>query len=273
MKIAFLDSGVGGLTILESFQKYHTLHEHCDVLYLADTVNLPYGNKSLETLYNILIANLNWLYEQEVDYLILACNTNSALLDSTIKAKYPNMTIYSLLDYIDLLPVENINQHITVFATYATCATNIYLKRLQEKFPNVEQIACPELVPHIENFLKNPNIPEASTYIQKYINQSTVNSDNINYYIYGCSHYPYVHNTFQRYLPQAYAINPGDILAQNFKHFDRVLDSIEPLQFQCYTTSDTDLFATKLQLLSNNLNCVQYFSNQIELAQIFSRSV
>lgn len=47
MRIGMFDSGVGGLTVLKSFIKYHPNNEY---FYYGDTLNVPYGDKTKEEL-------------------------------------------------------------------------------------------------------------------------------------------------------------------------------------------------------------------------------
>ena len=57
--IGFLDSGVGGLTILDAVQHALPLY---DTLYFGDSANTPYGNKDEETLYKFVEAGeAQWL--------------------------------------------------------------------------------------------------------------------------------------------------------------------------------------------------------------------
>ena len=47
MKIGIFDSGIGGLTVLKRLLTDFPLNEY---IYFGDTLNLPYGTKSLEDL-------------------------------------------------------------------------------------------------------------------------------------------------------------------------------------------------------------------------------
>ena len=76
-KIAFIDSGIGGLSVLQAFWDYKSsskvLRKNTEIIYLADFFNLPYGSKSGEELQNILINNLTYLNDiEKVDLVILA---------------------------------------------------------------------------------------------------------------------------------------------------------------------------------------------------------
>ncbi|MBR4406751.1 MAG: aspartate/glutamate racemase family protein [Clostridia bacterium] len=72
-RIVFVDSGSGGLHILAKAQK---LLPHYEMIYLADTFNAPYGNKSkrkLEKIAENLVEFINTQFNPEI--IVLACNT------------------------------------------------------------------------------------------------------------------------------------------------------------------------------------------------------
>ena len=74
-KIGVFDSGYGGLTVLRSMVQ---LLPQYDYIYLGDNARAPYGNRSFETVYQYTRECVNWLFEQNCDLIILACNTASA---------------------------------------------------------------------------------------------------------------------------------------------------------------------------------------------------
>jgi len=75
MKIGMFDSGVGGLTVLKSVRK---VYDKVDIVYLGDTARVPYGIKSKETIINYAKESANFLINQNVDVILIACNSVSA---------------------------------------------------------------------------------------------------------------------------------------------------------------------------------------------------
>ena len=72
-RIVFVDSGSGGLHIMAKVQK---LMPHYELIYIADTFNAPYGNKSRGKLLQIsrsLVEYITSHYNPEI--IVLACNT------------------------------------------------------------------------------------------------------------------------------------------------------------------------------------------------------
>src|SRR5690349_1211007 len=75
MKIGVFDSGLGGLAIAEAI--IARLPEY-DYLYLGDTKRVPYGNRSQETIHEFLAEALTYLFANDCQLIIIACNTAAA---------------------------------------------------------------------------------------------------------------------------------------------------------------------------------------------------
>ena len=84
--VGFFDSGLGGLCILEAFKKECPLES---TVYIADSANCPYGNKSAEDIINLSDANVKRLLDKDCKMIVVACNTASAAALEYLRAKYP----------------------------------------------------------------------------------------------------------------------------------------------------------------------------------------
>ena len=74
-RIGVFDSGVGGLTVLKAMAEQIPAH----YFYFGDTARLPYGTKSAETVARYAIGATRFLEAQNIDLLVIACNTATAL--------------------------------------------------------------------------------------------------------------------------------------------------------------------------------------------------
>jgi glutamate racemase len=72
MRLAFFDSGVGGLSLLCAVYR---LLPDADYIYYADTLNAPLGNKNRREITSVLNKAADFLLRFEPDAVVLACNT------------------------------------------------------------------------------------------------------------------------------------------------------------------------------------------------------
>ena len=93
MRIGMFDSGVGGLTVLKSFIKYHPNNEY---FYYGDTLNVPYGDKTKEELIELSKKIIKYLENKKVDIIIIACGTISSNVYDDL-TKITNIPIYSII--------------------------------------------------------------------------------------------------------------------------------------------------------------------------------
>src|ERR1043166_510570 len=86
MKIGIFDSGLGGLVILRSILR--TKLRSYDFVYLGDTKNLPYGNKSQKQIFDLTKKAVEYLFEHDCELVIVACNTSSSQALRKIQQEY-----------------------------------------------------------------------------------------------------------------------------------------------------------------------------------------
>lgn len=75
MRVGVFDSGVGGLSVLESLLKAR-LFEH--IIYYGDTARVPYGPKDPTTIAKFSLEALDFFKPHNIDMLVVACNSVSA---------------------------------------------------------------------------------------------------------------------------------------------------------------------------------------------------
>ncbi|EFA74266.1 Glutamate racemase [Raphidiopsis brookii D9] len=192
--IGVFDSGVGGLTVLR--QVYQQLPNE-SVIYFGDTAHLPYGIRSQKEILGYVREILNWMEQQGVKMVIMACNTSSALTLETVRLEY-KFPILGMISPATKFAV-NVGKRIGVIATPATAKSNAYRQAIMELKPNVQvwQVSCPEFVPLIEqNRLHDPyTLAVAKSYLEPLLAQE------IDTLIYGCTHYPLLEPIIKTLIP------------------------------------------------------------------------
>ncbi|MBQ4634196.1 MAG: glutamate racemase [Bacilli bacterium] len=202
MRIGVFDSGLGGLTVLKSLSSKYPNNEY---IYFGDTLNMPYGNKTREKLYELSSKIVEFLIKQKVDLIVIACGTISSNNYQELKKNY-NIPIYDILTpTINYLKNNNLN-NIGVIATEMTIKSGIF-----DTIENIVQIACPKFVPLIEK--DKINTLEMEEAIKEYLTKDKI--DNL---VLGCTHYPLIGDKINEVLKRDINfINMGDILTQNIK--------------------------------------------------------
>ena len=198
MKVGIFDSGLGGLFLTKAITE--TLPEY-DYIYLGDTKNLPYGNRSREAVYELTEAAVDYLFRNDCELVILACNTASALALRKLQREYlpkhfPDRKILGVLIPMAEAAAEKRSRSIGVLGTIGTIESGAFIEEIRKIDPDVEivQSAAPLLVPLIEN-----NGMEWSNPILKEYLDPLRNADSI---ILGCTHYSIIRGEIERFLDE-----------------------------------------------------------------------
>ena len=160
--IGMFDSGVGGLTVLQEYQK---LMPNENYIYYADTKHLPYGNKKKEDIIAYTEKIVKYLLSKNVKAIVIACGTASSLAYEHLKEKY-NIPIFDIIT-----PVSNTirAKKIGIIATKGSVKSNVWKNKIQNSNPQstIYSQACPLLVPLAERNLEHSLI--SKMVLKKYI--------------------------------------------------------------------------------------------------------
>lgn len=150
-RIGLLDSGVGGLTVLAPL----TQKIVSDFVYLADTKHVPYGDRSAQELQELAVANVQFLLAQDVEIIIIACNTLSAIAFTHLKKSFPHIPIIGIIELVAQRAAQTTrSNNIGLMATTATITSGAYQNYFNKYHPYITltSTACPALVPLIEQY-------------------------------------------------------------------------------------------------------------------------
>lgn len=221
--IGVFDSGYGGLTILKEIQKQ--LPEY-DFIYLGDNARAPYGTRSFEVVYKFTLQAVEKLFELGCHLVILACNTASAKALRSIQQKDlinldPNRRVLGVIrPTVEILDGITQSNHIGIFATQGTIASNSYPLEIEKLCPAITVVseACPMWVSLVEN----GETDNAGTdyFIKKHVD-SIMNRDHlIDTILLGCTHYPILEKRIKHFLPKHInVISQGEYVAKSLKNY------------------------------------------------------
>ncbi len=183
--IGIFDSGIGGLTTVKALL---ARLPNAPFTYLGDTARTPYGNKSPETITEYALQDADFLVKQGATSLIIACNSASATAIEALRAAYPGMPLFEVIQpAVDAALALSPNR-VGVIGTRATVSSGIYQERLKAAQPKleVEAVACPLFVPLVEEGLLDA--PETKQIAKRYL--SGFRAHPFDALILGCTHYP-----------------------------------------------------------------------------------
>jgi glutamate racemase len=189
LKIGVFDSGFGGLTVLRALLP---LLPGAEFLYLGDTARLPYGSKSRATIVRYALSSTRFLLDQGADFLVIACNTATALALKEIK----DSTAVPVLGVIETGAGEaatwSKTREILVIGTDATISSHAYAAAARERGMRALEKACPLLVPLVEEgWVDHPVTAEViRIYLTELLEQAQEEGLDPDTLVLGCTHYP-----------------------------------------------------------------------------------
>jgi glutamate racemase len=209
--IGLFDSGIGGTSI---WKEIHELLPHENTLYLADSKNAPYGQKSKEEIIHLSCKNTEFLLNQNCKIIVVACNTATTNAIKELRAKY-DIPFIGIEPAIKPAALNSENNSIGILATQGTLTSELFYQTTQ-KFQNtkiIEQIGH-GLVPLIEN--GELDSVEMKRLLKEYL--TPMIEANIDYLVLGCSHYPYLIPQIKKILPKHIKIiDSGEAVARQTK--------------------------------------------------------
>ena len=184
--IGVFDSGVGGISVLKHI---HVLLPHESLLYLADSLYAPYGNKTAEEITARCMILADFLIAQNVKALVVACNTATAAAIDELRETF-DIPIIGMEPAVKPAAEASKNGVIGVLATVGTLKSAQFAALLESYGRNVKVVtqACVGLVECIER--GELDTPETKALIRLYATPLLAKgADTI---VLGCTHYPLV---------------------------------------------------------------------------------
>lgn len=184
--IGVFDSGVGGLSVLRAIRE-ELPHE--DLIYVADSAHVPYGEKSAGFIEARSLAVAEFLVEQGVKSIVVACNTATNMAVSSIRARW-SLPIVGIEPALKPAAEKTRSGIVGVLATTATLASEKFAQLVARQPADVVILAqsCPGLVEQVEA----GDLCGALTreLVGKYVGPLLAGgADAI---VLGCTHYPFV---------------------------------------------------------------------------------
>jgi len=245
MKCGIFDSGIGGISVAREILKAKLFDE---IVYYGDTARVPYGNKNKSTIIRYSLEALEYLKNFDIDFLIVACNTASAVAVEELKKEAPFPVVGVIEAGIEAVKKENKNSNILLIGTRGTIKSNKYQSLLKkEGFKNIISIPTPLFVPLVEEKLYEGKIVD--DVFELYF--SKIDKNRIDIIILACTHYPFLSESLRKHFPNAKLIHSGqaivDLLKTSFN-----LTSKNKTSIKLFASDNIEEFREKTNLLLKN---------------------
>lgn len=206
--IGLFDSGIGGTSI---WRAIHHLLPNESSIYLADSKNAPYGQKSKDEIIELSCKNTEFLLEKNCKIIVVACNTATTNAIKELREKYA-VPFIGIEPAIKPAALNSKTQTIGILATKGTLNSTLFSQTMgkYQNIKTVEQIGH-GLVQLIEN--GDMQSEEMHQLLLAYL-QPMIDA-NIDYLVLGCSHYPYLIPQIKKILPPSIQIiDSGEAVAR-----------------------------------------------------------
>lgn len=202
-EIGVLDSGLGGLTVLREIRRQMPTRS---VLYLADTANVPYGDKPLEVVRDLALRLTDHLIKAGAQIVIMASGTSTVAGLDAARQHYPAVPILGTIEPGAETAVHVSDGVIGVLSTSATARSLAFTQAVHALDPlrKVVEQGCPRFVPLVET--GQSETQEAEDAACEYLRP--LQTSGVQTIILGCTHFPFLlpalHRAVRRFNDPAF---------------------------------------------------------------------
>ncbi|MBU2929090.1 glutamate racemase [Winogradskyella psychrotolerans] len=243
--IGIFDSGIGGTSI---FKEIHELLPNESCIYLADSKNAPYGNRSEEEIIQLSIKNTEYLLNQGCKIIVVACNTATTNAIIYLRKNY-DIPFIGIEPAIKPAALKTQTKVVGILATKGTLSSQLFHKTIDlysKDIKIIEQVG-EGIVPLIESGQLDSEAMQMylETYLEPMLKQD------IDYLVLGCTHYPYLIPMLTKMLPaHVKIIDSGRAVAKQtqavLSQLDVLSNSIENPRIQLFSNGDVSVLKSIL---------------------------
>lgn len=247
--IGVFDSGFGGLTVLAALIRKMP---HARYVFIGDTARLPYGSKSRRTIARYAVESTQFLIrEQGAEFLVIACNTASALALDAIQEAAPVPVLGVIEPGAASARAASQTGDVLVIATDATVHSHAYKAACAAQNLRAYEKACPLLVPLVEEGWINHHVTDAVVriYLGELTSDAAAAGMSADTLVLGCTHYPLLRPLIERAAPRGITvIDSAESTAEaaaaliNGRATENPADPDRPTEIQCFATDSVDKF-------------------------------
>lgn len=249
--IGVFDSGIGGTSILREIVK---LLPNEDFIYLADSANAPYGQKSPEVILALCKKNVDYLLEKKCKLIVVACNTATTNAIAVLRATY-DVPFIGIEPALKPAALNTKTNTIGILATKGTLNSKLFSEKIDLYTSNIKiiEVVGKGLVECLEagDFDSEYLVSLIRSYITPMLKEQ------IDYLVLGCSHYPFLIPIISTIVSSTVKIiDSGEAVAKQTKHILSVnkllFSEIQSGNLTFYTNIDKRVLCKVCKKFFNN---------------------
>lgn len=264
--IGYLDSGVGGLTVVKEAMRQLP---HEKVVFIGDQARLPYGPRPAKQIIEFTWELTHFLLKKDIKLLVIACNTATAAALDVLRPKLNIPVVGVILPGSRAAIKATKNGEIGIIGTDGTVRSDTYAKTIHRKNRemHVTSVAAPKLVPLVES-------NEYRSVVAKKVVAETLlpfKQHPVDTLILGCTHYPLLRPIIRNVMGDS--VKLIDSGAETVSEVSTLLDyfdianedqSYQP-QHEFYTTGSAQMFD---EIAGDWLNLPDIHAQHIDLKRL-----
>ena len=254
--IGIFDSGIGGITI---YEEIHKLLPKENIIYLADSKNAPYGEKTKEKIIKISVKNTDFLIKNGCKLIVVACNTASTNAVKYLRENY-SIPFIRVQPAIKPAAINSKTKTVGILATKGTLKSDLLLETSQKFAQGVKVIH--QIGEGLVTLIEEGKIhsDEMKNLLKRYIQPML--DKNIDYLVLGCTHYPFLTSEIKKIIGEKVKIlDSGEAIARQTKVIleqEKLTNNTNNTIYQkFYVNTDPIVLQTILDTYNKNLNAIK----------------
>lgn len=201
MKIAFFDSGIGGLSVLaEALRRFSGV----EFLYFADEDHVPYGTKSRAQIVRLSLDAVGFLVSRGADGVVVACNTATSAAISELRGAF-SVPVIGMEPAVKLAADSFGARPTLLIATPLTIAGEKLARLVGRLECETWSLPLPRLVEFAQDL--EFDSPAVRAYLREELTKFEL--ERLGSLVLGCTHFNYFKDILREILPPHVRIIDG----------------------------------------------------------------
>lgn len=210
--IGIFDSGIGGLSVLSHIR---ALLPSEDLIYVSDSLHLPYGSKNADFVKKRSLLITDFLLTQGAKAIVVACNTATAASISVLRNQF-DVPIIGMEPGVKPGTEHSKNGVVGILATDGTLGSEKF-RELMQRFNGHATIIiqpCHGWVELVE--AQDTDSATAESIIREQLNPLL--QQGVDTIVLGCTHYPFLRQQIDRITGRSvHIVDTGEAVARQLK--------------------------------------------------------